>query len=257
MNQIIYVGKHALTTAVSRHMHNSWELIYCTGGEGELFFDDRILRYSAGDIAVIPPLHPHSNGSSEGFTNIHINLTDSSLTATEPFIALGDPNGFLLDAFRAAFYYYSGSSPNYAVLPIYGQLITALLVASQPAHHRMEIVQEIENRILQSYPDSGFDLNAYLHSLPFNAEYLKKLFKKETGMTPLQYLTDKRLENAANILSTYAGKGNISETAHLCGFSDPLYFSRLFKKKFGVSPRNYAGEQPSSAPDAGSMKTML
>jgi AraC-like DNA-binding protein len=34
----------------------------------------------------------------------------------------------------------------------------------------------------------------------------------------------------------------------MCGFSDPLYFSRLFKKKYGVSPRNYAPEPAYPAP---------
>ena len=40
MNDIIYAGKHSLTRNVSRHAHSSWELIYCTGGDGELVFDD-------------------------------------------------------------------------------------------------------------------------------------------------------------------------------------------------------------------------
>ena len=68
------------------------------------------------------------------------------------------------------------------------------------------------------------------------------MFKKETGLTPLQYLTDKRLENAASNLAMSGGRGNISEIAYQCGFSEPLYFSRLFKRKYGVSPRSYASK---------------
>ena len=84
------------------------------------------------------------------------------------------------------------------------------------------------------------------------------MFKKETGLTPLQYLTDRRLENAASTLSTYLGKGNISETARLCGFGDPLYFSRLFKKKYGVSPRSYTpGENMPGFPGQGDGKIMV
>lgn len=258
MNQITYVGKHAMTWTVSRHMHRGWELIFCTSGSGEIVLADKRLSYGAGDVAVIPPMLPHANFSGEGFTNIHINLTDAALPHTEPAIVRADPNGFLLDAFTAAFYYWSEAGTGHALIPIYAQLIVALLAKYQPGRRHSETVQQIEDDILQHYPDCAYDLNAYLASLPFNTEYLKKMFKKETGLTPLQYLTEKRLENAASTLTTFCGKGNISETAHLCGFGDPLYFSRLFKRKYGVSPRNYTAETASPADlDAEDSKIMV
>ena len=250
VNNIIYMGKHSLTWTVSRHFHRGWELILCTGGSGEIIFDGRTLRYGVNDVAVIPPLLPHANMSQEGFTNIHMNLTEASLSYTEPLIVRADSNGFLLDAFRAAFYYYSEASAGRVLLPLYGQLIAAFLTSYQPSLRHSEVVQQIEDNILQHYPDCAYDLNAYLGSLPFNTEYLKKMFKRETGLTPLQYLTNKRLENAASTLSAYFGKGNISETAQMCGFSDPLYFSRLFKKRYGVSPRNYTPEMAAQGPAA-------
>lgn len=253
MNNIVYAGKHALTWTVSRHFHRGWELIYCTSGNGELIFDHKSLPYTTGDVAIIPPMLPHSNQSRDGFTNIHINLMDTAFSFAEPTVIRADSNGFLLDAFRAAFYYFSEPSSGGALLPVYGQLIAAFLTSHQPRHS--EVVQQIEDNILQHYPECTYDLNGYLCSLPFNTEYLKKMFKRETGLTPLQYLTDKRLENAASTLSTHLGKGNISETAMLCGFSDPLYFSRLFKKRYGVSPRNYSPETVSATPET--VKIML
>lgn len=258
MNRIVYVGKHALTMAVSRHLHNCWELIYCTSGSALASFDDREIAYAADDILMIPPLLPHSNASRDGFTNIHINLTDTTLTHTEPVLIHADPNGFLRNAFSAAFYYFSeGAAGAQTLLPLYRQLIVASLALAQPNGQHSETIQRIENDILQHYPDRGYDLNAFLSELPFNTEYLKKMFKKATGLTPHQYLTDKRLESAASILATYCGKGNISETARLCGFSDPLYFSRMFKKKYGVPPRGYIAEESPHAADPDSMKIMV
>ena len=260
MNKIIYVGKHALTMTVSRHLHGSCELIFCTSGGGKMIFDDMTLRYSANDIAVIPPYLPHANISATGFTNIHIYLEDATLNLTEPFIISADPNGFLLNAFAAAFYYYSGSPENRSLLlPLYGQLIAASLTTRMQKPLHSEIVQKLENDILENYPDCGYDLNLFLNTLPFSAGYLKKVFKKETGLTPLQYLTEKRLENAANNLAMCGGKGNISEIAYQCGFSEPLYFSRLFKRKYGVSPRSYTSQYAASleAAHPDSLKIML
>lgn len=260
MNKIVYVGRHTLTYSVSRHFHKSWELIYCTGGAGEIVCDDKTLSYSANEIAVIPPLLPHSNVSTAGFTNIHVNLTDAAFSQREPQIIPADSNGFLRSAFSAAFYYYSGASEEgKLLLPAYGQLIAAHMSTNQPERRRSDIVQKIEHHILENYPDCGYDVSLYLSSLPFSPEYLKKLFKKETGLTPHQYLTDKRLESAADMLSSFYRKWNISETARLCGFSEPLYFSRLFKRKFGMSPRDYVSQYAAPAPhtDPDEIKIML
>lgn len=255
MYSIVYAGRHPLTTGVNRHMHNTWELIYCTSGSGTLAFDDRNLSYAENDVAVIPPRVPHSNGSDEGFTNVHINISDMPLAYAEPVIVRADQNGFLLDAFNAVHYYYTGKSDLRAVLlPLYGQLIAAFLKASQPAAARSDVVLEIENHILANYSNCAYDLHGYLKSLPFSPEYLTRLFKRETGMTPFQYLKNRRLENAANLLAVMVGRGNISETARLCGFSDPLYFSRQFHKKYGVSPSDFKADR---ALDEDSVKTML
>ena len=96
MNNIIYVGKHLLTLSVGRHAHNSWELVYCTEGSGAFHFDDFDLNYKKGDIVVVPPLVPHGNTSSDGFTNIHLNLTDTALPFKSPVIIQDDSNQCLL-----------------------------------------------------------------------------------------------------------------------------------------------------------------
>lgn len=259
MNNITYVGKHSLTRYVSRHAHPNWELIYCTSGEGDLIFDEgRTFHYREGDIAIIPPMVPHTNNSKDGFTNIHINLEDSTLTNREPSLIAGDENGYLLNAFSAAFFFYSGDlSMRASLLPAYGSLIVTFLSHLHPSEERNEIARKIEHHIIQNYSDCSYSLGDYLNSLPFSYDYLIKLFKKELGVTPHKYLTDIRLRAAADCLTTSQGY-NISEIARLCGFKEPLYFSRLFKKKYGVSPSFYLPENQTEHPvDSDSMKILL
>lgn len=62
-------------------------------------------------------------------------------------------------------------------------------------------------------------------------------FKEATGMTPIEYLTRIRVDEARYLLSN--SNLNISEVASIVGYDDPLYFSRVFKKIAGVSPRYY------------------
>lgn len=56
-------------------------------------------------------------------------------------------------------------------------------------------------------------------------------------MTPAQYIQSLRMTNAQYLLEQSAN--NVSEIANIVGYDNPLYFSRLFKKHFGVSPAQY------------------
>lgn len=62
-------------------------------------------------------------------------------------------------------------------------------------------------------------------------------FKRETGRTPVEYLTEIRLNTAADMLLN--SKEKIGEIAESCGYENLYYFSSAFKKKFHVSPAKY------------------
>ena len=217
MNDITYVGKHTVIYTVSRHAHESWEFVYCTQGNGTFLFDEYRLDYRKGDVVVIPPMTPHSNASAEGFQNIHINMVDPTLSFSAPLVIQDDSNHFLLDAFSAVFFhYYSDRKEKSSLLSIYGDLISCYLAAYQTGTVLSPVVARIENNIITNYPDSSYELDHYLHSLPFSYDYLRKMFQKELGVTR-----------------------TIADIAPLCGFRDPLYFSKMFKKKYGTAPRYY------------------
>jgi len=101
------------------------------------------------------------------------------------------------------------------------------------------LVEEIAQSILRNYPNPNFDLDGVLKSAPYCYDYLCRLFRNEMHTTPHKYLANLRLQTAADILRIATGK-SITEVARMCGYQDPLYFSRMFKKKYGVSPREYA-----------------
>lgn len=248
MNEIIYAGKHLITYSVVRHAHSSWEFIYCTSGSGQLSHEGGVLPYQSGEVLIIPPFVYHKNESDTGFTNIHLNMRDCELSLKKPALVRDDGNHFLLDAFTAAFYHF-GADPGRrqtVLLSLYGYLIVQLVQAGLNAPARHPTVEEIASEIIRSFPDESFELDRYLRSLPFNYDYLRKLFKTEMGVTPHQYLSDLRLSAAAERLRFSDRNGaNVSEIAHLCGFREPLYFSRMFRKKYGLSPSEYQERQRS------------
>lgn len=73
-----------------------------------------------------------------------------------------------------------------------------------------------------------------------NKKYLSTIFKKETGMNFIDYITFVKIERAKMILRDNTMK--VYEAAAMLGYSDTEYFSRVFKAKTGTSPTDYAAE---------------
>ncbi len=78
------------------------------------------------------------------------------------------------------------------------------------------------------------DLAAAAH---LQENYFVRYFKKFTNTSPMQYVNNERIKKAAYLLTTTDEK--ISKIAAMSGFSDEVYFSRVFKKNYGVTPSNY------------------
>lgn len=74
-----------------------------------------------------------------------------------------------------------------------------------------------------------------------STDYFSHQFKQATGSSPISFLNHLRIEHAKEMLLTE--NLTVSEISELVGYHDPLYFSRIFKKISGISPKMYHGEQ--------------
>ena len=73
--------------------------------------------------------------------------------------------------------------------------------------------------------------------LSYNSKYLSHAFKEEMGQRYTEYLRDIRLKFAVSLFDN--GIDSVKNVALLSGFSDPLYFSTIFKKMTGKTPKEY------------------
>lgn len=67
--------------------------------------------------------------------------------------------------------------------------------------------------------------------------YFRRIFLYRFRVSPKEYIIRKRIEYAKNLLS--CGEFEVSEVATVCGYAEPCHFSREFKKRVGVSPKEY------------------
>lgn len=70
-----------------------------------------------------------------------------------------------------------------------------------------------------------------------NANYVSQLFKKEAGVTFIHYITQKRLEDAKELLTTT--QKPLTDIALEVGFNDTFHFIKTFKKFMGMTPGQY------------------
>lgn len=107
---------------------------------------------------------------------------------------------------------------------------------SSNIHRINEQLQNIIELMNKSFPQKQ-SVMEYAKLCNMSTCWFINCFRTYTGMTPQQYITDIRVAKAKELLS-YSSL-NISEIASIVGYDNPFYFSRIFKKNTGQSPREY------------------
>ncbi len=103
------------------------------------------------------------------------------------------------------------------------------------------IIQQAKEYILENYGDPDLSVEKLCSYLHISPAYFSTIFKKETGQTYVAYLTDVRMEKAVEMLNHTDEKTYVIAAA--VGYTEPNYFSYVFKKKFGVAPTRYRGKK--------------
>lgn len=119
------------------------------------------------------------------------------------------------------------------------------------------LVQDIISYVEKTY-DVKYDLVSLACALGFNKNYLCTVFRRETGITISEYFNYHRIRKILIFLQ-YVGYNKevpIQELARQCGFMDPSYFNRVFKKYTGMTPIEFinALSKDSDGPEQSSFK---
>lgn len=92
-------------------------------------------------------------------------------------------------------------------------------------------------KYIQEHFQEPLKLEEVSRVIGFNATYFSTVFKKETGKSFLDYLTEVRMNKAKQLLCR--GDLSVNDVAEEVGYQDLKYFSKLFKKAAGISPSDY------------------
>lgn len=106
-----------------------------------------------------------------------------------------------------------------------------------PQDQPLSLVERVANYMEEHYAEESLSLSGVAQEFHLNPSYLSRIFRKEKEVGFIDYLNEIRIRHACNYLNS--GGRKIYEIAELVGIPNPDYFSRCFRKKMGVSIKEY------------------
>ena len=222
------------------HKHAEWEVLYYIKGSGINIIGDERFPFTEGTVICQPPGILHAETSKVGYRNIHFLVKDMDDFDIKVPVFSDGPNPeceYLLS--QAQFLWHKHKSHWAATIEAILLLFTEFLLAYNAEDIKSPIVDQCERLIEDNIQNQDFILRDFYEQLPISRDHFIRLFKKETGRTPYDYLLDRRIDYAKYLLrKRHELNYRIKDVAQMSGFNDNLYFSRLFKKKTGFTPKS-------------------
>lgn len=244
------------------HFHPFTEIFFITSGTGCFQLDDKTVNVSEGDLVIINPncLHTEKSSLSNepleyivlGVDNLLLTyfnastLMNNNNTKDLYVIMHYDNKDLVLQYLDPLIKEIENKPPNYEIAC--KSLITLLIIFISRSYSKHFILKEepqeklnIECMKIKNYIDSHYSENITLDFLAdltyVNKFHLVHSFTKQVGLSPINYVITKRIDEAKSLLTTT--NYSIRDISSIVGFSNSSYFSQMFKKMTGEAPKAF------------------
>lgn len=225
-----------------------YRLHYVTRGEGVLHTQNGEYRLSEGDLFFCLPSTPYALQSITDFRFVYIGYLGERANATAHKFQISVKNcvfknfSDLSDLWEASV----RIPAELTALRAEGVLLCTLsAIAARSSAFEKDKKEPQTASLIKKYIDENFaspelSLQSICDALSYNAKYISALFKREFKISFKEYLNVIRINNACALINK--GFISVKDVSFLCGFNDPLYFSKVFKAKMGQAPSEYIAE---------------
>ena len=223
------------------HTHKKYEIMLYLDGEGYMRTELGNIPFKAGTIVIVPPNIKHGSISENGFRNISIEGDFEAYFHFDTVRAFEDNEN--QEGKTLAEMIYENRYGNDTYLASLCTAYVCFLMQRFELDSAMQrSVKKITDEISQNAFDSQIDLTLILSKSGYSEDYIRSCFKKITGKTPNEFLTDIRIKHACFLIDIYKNTISLSEISERCGYLDYIYFSKRFKSVMGMSPREYRNQ---------------
>lgn len=227
-----------------------WHLLYVESGSMRAKWQGNTVTLEAGDFIIYPPRVPHryeqikgvcywTHFSGEALPEI---ITDAGLKRLGVQQGVGVRDS-VIRIFDRMIYHYTVQhklrelSLAADLVALLTELGKCMIGPANSADRRLRSVIVDMQKRCPNEPSTA----EYAVALGVSEGRFLHLFKEAVGVSPGAYMMQLRLSRAAEELLT--SERSIAEIAYEIGFRDPLYFSRRFKKQYGISPEHFRKKQ--------------
>ena len=226
------------TVSCTEHKHRCYEIIFYRKGKGNFYFSKERTPIYAGEFIIVPPNTVHaSKYDKEAETYTIKGDFNHIFSFFSPVVVMDNSEKegeFLVDMiFKNRF-----SNAEY-LDSLSNALAHFLLQNTQAEKNITAVLQDIASKISEGFYDSSINVGEILNKSGYAEDYIRSKFKTFTGKTPVEFLTELRINHACYLIDIYKNSISLIEIAEKCGYTDYVYFSRRFKHVTGMSPKNY------------------
>jgi AraC-like DNA-binding protein len=238
--------------SMQRDRHDDNLLIYCSSGRGFLRTPDWQGNVEPGQVLLLPQglRHTYSADPLDPWTIFWVHFQGSSTRVFLQYLGYreGTPvveagvSPLLIGSFTSLMEIRRTGYSTRAFINGSNHLRHLLTqVAMEISVHKGRMQSGFELEHVQAYMleniDQAMTLDRLADAANMSKFHFSNRYKELTGYSPIKHFLNMKMEHACHLLdSTELGVGAI---AAQLGYDDPLYFSRLFKKTLGQSPRSY------------------
>jgi len=266
---IFFSCKNKMQKDSAYHEHDFTEFAYILSGKGRYIVNGITYDVQAGDFVICNPGVKHQNIVTSvkeptveficGFTEFHFkNMPPNSVILKDGGYVLHTSAEIKQEINKHCYEMQAENDANkpgkYFFLKTHLMQILLLVVrevyenkqdhakgCNFESYNKSYAVKKIINYLNENY-ERKISLEQIAHNMYLSPVYISKIFKEETGESPINYLIKIRLEKARDILLA-SDSGSIKNIANSVGYDDVYHFSKLFKKYYGVAPLYYKRSQ--------------
>ena len=236
-----------------QHTHNCSELFYVIEGQGQFLIESKTYPVSVNDLVIVNPnvLHTEVSLNSSPLKYIVLGVEGLELTASTEdntnfcIINFKNIREIILHYLQNMLLEIETKRPGYEV--ICQDLMEILIVLLGRQTNFSTILAPISKKtsrlcgITKRYIDSHYQEDITLDKLAeinhISKYHLAHAFTEEYGISPINYLINKRIQEAEHLLTTT--DFSLSLISSTTGFSSSSYFAQIFKKQKGCTPREF------------------